>query len=154
MPKVKQVVAAKDYPSYGIKKGEKHYYWKAKTGPRSSRTYRQTKPPTRSQLTQSAFYQAVYSLFDDSKPECPADLRAMAESLREIGQEEQDKLSNMPDNLQESDTGQMLQERADACESSADELESLADEWENAEDRVDLDPQDYLDRVSECEPCP
>lgn len=135
MPRVKQVKAAKDYPQFGIKKGDLHYYTKMKTGPRSSRELRQIKPFKRSQLTNSAFLGALYD-WQDSKADVGSheDVTALAERIREIGEEENSKLENMPDGLKEGDTGQLLQSRYDACEAAADELETIASDWETAFD--------------------
>lgn len=49
----------------------------------------------------------------------------IAEALREIQDEVQERLDNMPEGLKESDNGQLLQERIDNLESAADELESI-----------------------------
>lgn len=135
MPRVKQVKAAKDYPQFGIKKGDLHYYTKMKTGPRSSRELRQIKPFKRSQLTNSEFLSARYD-WEDDKGDVGSheDVTSLAERIREIGDNERDKLSNMPEGLQQGDTGQMLESRADACDAAADELEEIASEWETALD--------------------
>jgi len=133
MPRVKQVKAAKDYPQFGIKKGDVHYYTKMKTGPRSSRELRQKTPFKRSQLTNSAFLSALYD-WEDSKAEIGSheDVSALADAIREIGEEERGKFDNMPEGLQQGDTGQMLEQRADACDEAASELEDIATEWESA----------------------
>lgn len=135
MPRVKQVKAAKDYPQFGIKKGDLHYYTKMKTGPRSSRELRQLKPFKRSQLTNSEFLAALYD-WEDNKGEAGSheDVSNLAEHIREIGENEREKFDNMPEGLQQGDTGQMLEERAEACETAANELEEIASEWETALD--------------------
>lgn len=167
MAKYEQRKANKDYPENGIKKGDTYYYCNLKTGPRSSRVMRQLKPFTRSQLTTSDYYQAVWSLFDDADPQTPDDVRDMAETLRGIGEEQQEKFDNMPEGLQQGDTGQMLENRAQSCDSQASELDQIADEWEQAieeydndeeakeldeDEREEFDASDFISRVSECEP--
>lgn len=145
MPKVKQVVARKDYPDFGIVKGQKHYNWVLKTGPRSSRTFRQVDPPRPSQLTTSEFLGTMGDIeieidnlvWDDGLPDV---LRDIAERVREAGENARERFDNMPDGLQQGDTGQMLEERADGAESWADELEQIADALgEKIDEVVNLD---------------
>lgn len=87
MPKVTKPKARKDYPQFGIVKGQVHYHWILKTGPWSSREYRQATPPNRSQLTTSDYYQQVYSLFDYFAGDLAEDIRSLGEAVRELGQE-------------------------------------------------------------------
>lgn len=49
----------------------------------------------------------------------------IASRLRELASEQEDKRSNMPDALQDSDTGQLLEERAQNMESAADEFDGI-----------------------------
>ena len=135
MPRVKQVKAAKDYPQFGIVKGDVHYYTKMKTGPRTSRELRQKTPFKRSQLTGSAFLSALYD-WEDSRSDISSheDIQGLADTIREIGEEERSKFDNMPEGLQQGDTGQLLEQRAEACETAAGELEEIASEWETALD--------------------
>ena len=46
----------------------------------------------------------------------------IASALEELRDQQQDSLDNMPENLQQGDTGQMLQERIDSLECTIDEL--------------------------------
>lgn len=48
-------------------------------------------------------------------------------AIRQIGEEEQEKYDNAPDNLQDSERVQMWQECADAIESVCDDLENATD---------------------------
>ena len=75
----------------------------------------------------------------------PEDFRGVAEALRELGSEQQEKYDNMPEGLQQGDTGQMLEERASNCESWADEIEQRADELESALEAVDAAWQAWAD---------
>lgn len=131
MPRVHTVEKArKAYPEYGIAVGDTYYHWKPRYGGvRKSKTY-----PRRSQLTGSDFLATVFDIFDRDIPECedPDSLREIAERLREAGQECEDRRCNMPDALQESDTGQLLQTRYDACEEAAQACDEAADAWEQA----------------------
>ena len=75
----------------------------------------------------------------------PEDFRGVAEALRELGSEQQEKYDNMPGGLQQRDNGQMLEERASNCESWADEIEQRADELESALEAVDAAWQAWAD---------
>lgn len=145
MARVHHRRANKDYPQAGIQKGEMYYYAKIKTGPYSSRTIRQKEPIKASQLTSSEYLSRLYELQDQINGiNEPEDAREIAEALRELGQEQRDKLDNMPEGLQQGDTGQMLEERAEACESAADEMETLIDDWDE-----DTAKQEVIDEADE-----
>lgn len=148
--------ARKDIPSAGIKAGESYYWWKFK---RSGKQFSKTQPK-RSQLTQSAFYAALYDLQDEIG-DAPADdsLGSFAEDiasrLREIGEECQSSLDNMPEGLQQGPTGELLQERIDAMEAAADEVEGI-EFTEPEDDDLDLPEQeegesdeDYQKRIAD-----
>jgi hypothetical protein len=138
MARAKQVKARKDYPQQGIKKGD--LYWTAdiKTGPRSGYTLRSKTQPKRWQLTTSSFNQAIWQIEDEGFDNitCAEDLRAVAEQIREAGQEAQDSFDNMPEGLQQGETGQLLEQRASDCDEWADAIDEAADELENALDDI------------------
>jgi hypothetical protein len=123
--------ARKDNPV--AKKGESYYWWKPMIGGRGASKRYSKERPSRSQLTNSEFLSQLYGIEDEqiTKATEPQDLRDAAEALRELGQEEQGKFDNMPDGLQQGDTGQMIEERAQNCESWADELDTIADAWDS-----------------------
>lgn len=131
--------AAKDYPRNGIKKGDSYYYAKIKTGPRSSRVIRSITPIKRWELTSSDFYSQLWPIEDERfDGVCgPDDLREIAEDLRNLGSEQQDKYDNMPEGLQQGDTGQMVEARATGCEEWADAIDQAADELDNELDAFD-----------------
>lgn len=141
MPKVKKVKARKDYPQFGIKKGDEHYTWSLILGPRTSRTFRQIKPPRPSQLTTSEFLgrmgdlEADFGEFtfdhDDAAEEF---LRGAIEELESIAENEDEKYENLPENFQYGEAGQRMEERAEAARSWAQEIETLLDE---ANERVE-----------------
>jgi hypothetical protein len=159
MPKVHTQKARKDYPQYGIAKGDVYYWWKFRYSGRCvSKTY-----PKQSQLTQSEYLQRVYELQDNASSQLSDassldDLQNVVESIasdiRELAQEQEDKLSNMPDQLQSSSSGELLQERCDSCNDVADNLESMDfskedDEEEDvAVDRLSSEARDFIDELS------
>jgi hypothetical protein len=142
MPRVNFVKkAAKDYPEAGIKKGEEYYHWKFRFGP----MVRSKEHPKPWQLTRSEFYSTLYQIQDaigNIKAEDVEDLQQQVQDLagqiRELGEECQEKHDNMPDSLQDSETGELLTSRAEAMESAADELEG-----------IDFDAPDEGDLVEE-----
>lgn len=141
MAKPKFRTARKDYP--GIAKGEQYWFVQIKTGPRSSRTIRQKEPFKRQQLTQSDYLIALYD-WEDGKAAIGDmdDAQDFADRIREIGQEQQDKLDNMPEGLQQGSSGELIQERIDACEAAADEIETIISDWESERDSWEPDPDD------------
>jgi hypothetical protein len=147
MPRVHHVKKArKDNPV--CKAGGSYYWWKFRYGgKRYSLTY-----PKQSQLTQSPYYANLYDLQDtiaDSECSDESEFESLrdqvAESLQEFGQECQDSLDNMPDSLQYSPTGELLQERIDACDSAVSEVEGL-DSFDEEE------PQEH-EYQEECQSC-
>lgn len=150
MSRVHKRKAAKDYPDHGIAKGDTYYYTKMKTGPRSSRVLRSKTPFRRSQLTGSEYLGTLYDIEDDqAKLDSLDDASDIAERYRTLGEETLEKFDNMPDGLQAGDTGQMLQERADACETAADEIEDLVGQApeEPEEDASDEDREEYTQEI-------
>jgi hypothetical protein len=137
MPRVHHRKARKDYPAAGIKRGDMYYTWKIKLA-RGGMLFRQLTPPRPSQLTNSPFTGPLNDLQDDLRACTDADgLRGIAESVRELGEEQQEKFDNMPEGLQQGDTGQLLEERAQGCESWADAIEQAADSLQSELDEID-----------------
>lgn len=135
MPKVLKIErAAKDYPAEGIKKGDTYYRWSLRPGGpyTKGRTYRSKTYPTPRQLTQNAWKLACYDIEDAIQAaEDPDGLRAVIDDVTSLKDEQQEKLDNMPEGLQQGDTGQLLQERIDALESLESEIDTNAQEWED-----------------------
>jgi chromosome segregation ATPase len=133
-----------------VKKGDSYYWWKFRFG---GKHYSKTHPRP-SQLTQSEYLSSAYALqeqiedmnIDPSDLQAAADeLRSVADEVRNLGEEQEGKVGNMPDSLQDSDTAQMLQGRAEACEEVAGELESAADDIESIDPADEEEPQDDPD---------
>lgn len=144
MARVKHRRAAKDYPGIGIAKGEMYYFCQIKTGPRSSRIIRQKEPIKASQLTSSAFKQAFYAAQEEwEKSAKDADaIRAACEAIREAGEDARNSFDAMPEGLQQGDTGQLLENRADECDRIADELETLAGELDDLDEPEEMEEPD------------
>jgi len=132
MPRVHYVKAArKDNPV--AKAGEPYYWWKNNWGPKR---YSKTMPKP-SQTTGSEFIAEYLAIGEDLETALQDavtgdDLQSAVDEAKDrittLRDETQEKLDNMPDALQTSPTGELLQERIDALE-----------EWENALDGVDTD---------------
>lgn len=85
----------------------------------------------------------------DSTPE------EIRDEIENIMDEQQERLDNMPEGLQEGDVGCMLQERIDACEAAMDELdnididsiksEALEAVFSDADDEDDDNPYEDMD---------
>lgn len=124
--------ANKDYPQFGIKKGDTYFQWSFfRQRPIKSKTY-----PTRGQLTQNEILQGVYGAYDGSAPKTAEDVEATADAVREAGSAAQDKYDNLPENFQQGENGQRFEEQANNCESAADELSTIAEELQDEEGRT------------------
>lgn len=129
MPKVHFVKKArKDNPV--AKRGESYYWWQFAF---SRRSFSKTRP-RRSQLTRSDFLGQMYDLEDEIQAfEVDGEsldtvedwISNTVDSLRTLADEQEEKLYNMPDQLQYSETGELLQERAECTNAVADDLENV-----------------------------
>lgn len=143
MPRVHYRKARKDYPANGIKKGDMYYFTKLKLQ-RGGMVKRSLTPFKPSQLTNSPYSSGTLAVGEgwDAGDKDGAAMRDAAETLREIGTECQDGFDNMPEGLQQGDTGQLLENRASELEAKADELDGLADEYDGLEEPEEMDEPD------------
>jgi len=164
MPRVRHRKARKAYPAQGIEKGDMYYTWKIRST-YGGTTYRSKTAPKPSQLTNSPFkggWMAMNEAWDEGSKDDEA-IRAAAEAIRELGEQASESFENMPESLQQGETGQMLEHRRDESESKADGLDQLADEYDNLEEPDEPDEveepddpnspeyaafEDYQDRLS------
>lgn len=128
--------ARKAIPSAKIAVGDSYWHWTFRNRYGKGSRHVSKEKPKRQQLTRSDFAIAVYDI-EDALAELSPDssleenVQQIAEQLRELGQEQESKRDGMPEGLQNAPTGELLQERADACEESASNLESVDfDAWE------------------------
>jgi len=149
--------ARKDHPDGGIKKGESYYWWEFRFG---GKYYSKTAPKL-SQLTQSEFWGQAYEFIErlqEITPETPledleSECQSLTEEIRALGEECQEKLDNMPEQLQDADSGQMLQERVEGCEEWASELEGIdfSIDEDDSEDEKESRMEAICDEVHGCE---
>ena len=129
MPKVKFVKQArKDNPA--VKKGESYYWWSFRN---SGKHYSATRPKA-SQLTQSNYLSQVHSLeenFTIDETNLEGIIDSLVMEIERLGEECQESLDNIPEQLHEGNAGQLLQERIDACDSCVSTLQSLDVELES-----------------------
>lgn len=154
MARIHQRVARKDYPAEGIKKGDSYFTWKTRVTVGKSYMGRVHRSMTRPTSTSSSEFQRGLDQIavDFSKVEQADDLRSIAQAVRELGEECREKFDNMPEGLQQGDTGCLLDERATGCEEWADSIEGTADEVEIKIadlDQEEADSQDLRDAWDE-----
>lgn len=132
MPKVHHVKKARKDNSV-VKRGESYYWWKFNFG---AKYYSKTFPKLQ-QLTQSDFWIQVFDIQDSLQAvQVSDDIDEIISTIEELREEQEEKLSNMPEQLQESSTsGELLQSRGYSLEEFISELESAKDGYdEYAED--------------------
>lgn len=131
MPRVIKVVKSRkeckdSFTGEVIPVGSPYYWWQFMRSPKSI----SVKPPTKRQLTRSGFQLSMYDIEDaiealTASESIEEDVQAIIDSIQDLKSEVEDSLSNMPEQLQEADTGQLLQERIEALENWANELEGV-----------------------------
>lgn len=113
------------------KKGESYYWWQFAFQPKM---YSKT-PPTRSQTVRSPFYQQLYALEDSVGSYIDPDSvqNDFIPELEQLRDEQEEARENMPEGLQESATGELLQERFDGLDNWITEIESELDNYPNGD---------------------
>ena len=143
-----------------IAKGESYYWWKFRFGGLHISKTR----PKQSQLTQSEFLGTMYDIqdtiseltVDDDFESSISEITSELETLRD---ECEERRGNMPEQLQDSGSGEMLQNRYDEVDNMISELEGVdveVDEGEikedvkaNAEKEEGETQEEFKDRVEE-----
>lgn len=120
-----------------------YYWWKFRFGGRrESKTY-----PKASQLTQSEYLGRVYDMQDKAGEEPDYEsledwVQEFIDEVSEMRDEQEEKIGNLQEyNLENSPSGEQVQERLDACESAISDLES-----------IDIPTGDYADEEDDPEP--
>ncbi len=92
--------------------------------------YSATKP-RRSQLTQSEYYGTLYDIQDNADSANPdfddiqSEIDSIVGELESLRDETQEKFDNMPDGLQQGDSGQLLESRVSSIDDAISTLESV-----------------------------
>jgi hypothetical protein len=120
-----------------IAKGESYYHWAFQYG---GKHYSKTQPKP-SQLTQSNYLSQLYTIQEtiaDIEPggndDIDSIIRDTVSDLENLKDECENSLSNMPESLQSSPTGELLQERIDALDNAISELESIDVNYDEPDD--------------------
>lgn len=136
--------ARRALPDYGIGIGDSYYWWKFRFG---GKHYSKT-PPKQSQLTSSPYLSQILEIqervFDREDPESfVEEIKSELESLKD---ELEGNLQNMPEGLQQGDTGQLLQERIDCLDQAVTDLENIDMEFED-----EISEEEKEDKITEIE---
>lgn len=134
-----------------IKKGEKYYSWTLYgQATRISSTY-----PKRQQLTSSDFLITVYDLEDrlsdvrngtyETMDDIKTEVESIIDEINTLKDETQEKRDNMPEQLQETGSGEMLGQRVDDLDSWVSDLEGIDyPDFEKDEEKTDEQNADAL----------
>ena len=95
----------------------------------------------RSRWETSEYLGRIYDLQDDFA-KGPVDIENVLSELDDIQYELQDKLDAMPYQLQDSDSGQLLQERIDNIDYAKSDIESLQSDYDEINERT---YEEYVD---------
>jgi len=147
MPRVYSQKANKDYPDQGIKKGDTYYRWCLRPGgPRGlSQHFKSSTYPKPWQLTNSPFLQQLYQLQERLGSLEFDDVEDFIGDIESLQGECQDSLDNMPEQLQEAPTGELLTERIEALDEWRNEIDSVNDNHD-AEKEVDETDDEWANR--------
>jgi hypothetical protein len=137
MPRVHFVKKARKDVNDVIKAGDSYYWWKFRYGGKRV----STTPPKPKDLTQSDFLISVYNIEEEIENFMASDKDSfdnqkedILNQIEELKSETEDKLGNMPEQLQYAPTGELLQERIDGLDEWYNELDSI--DFEIDEDEI------------------
>lgn len=137
LSKIDRTIPQDDKDPVFIAKGESYWWWAFKNGGK----YLSKTQPKQSQLTQSNYLGQLYTIqeqMDEIECNDPADIEGLIDGfksdLENLRDETQGSLDNMPEGLQQGDTGQLLQERIDACENAISEFENIEFDYEEPDE--------------------
>lgn len=145
-----------------IKKGDSYYWWQFAF---RSKQVSKTRPRRSQYATQSEHLGNIYDIEDDLSGLTIDDivdgfsLDDYTSQIQDVIDTCQERLDNMPEQLQEAPSGQTLQEYIDNCESWISDLESVDLEIDTYDDIEDEDEretaleerkQEILDNIQGC----
>lgn len=118
--------------------------------------YSKTKPK-QSQLTQNWFKSQLYEIIEKTEEyeaNEPDDIESLKDELlsdvESLRDETQEHLDNMPEQLHESDSGQILQDRIDNLDEIMSTLENIDTDFNSEIDREDYESdEEYEDALSD-----
>ena len=137
--------------------GENYYQWKHNHAP--ARRHAEHGRPRQSELCtgkMSGVYAAVEGLEDDIEAGRKGNdisgleyaLNEAASAVREVAEEYESNIDNMPESLQSSPTAEDAREKSEALNEFADALESAAGDIDSD---IDEEPEEPEDHEADCE---
>lgn len=117
--------------------GDPYIFWAFRYGGKRVRCSSRDCYPRPSELVSSPFISGVMRAEEmvadaivafeagGSVEDLQGDIEGAASEIRGLGDEARDSFENMPEGLQQGDTGLLLERRAESCEEIADALEGL-----------------------------
>lgn len=139
-----------------VPKGASYFTWSINYGG----TFISLTRPKQSQLTSSPFLSTAYDINErlaaveaDDPDEITSIVEDFKSEIEELMETTQDSLDNMPDGLQQGSTGELLQERIDACQEAIDNLDNIDLDFEeyepDEEEDVDEEAQKSIEQREE-----
>jgi hypothetical protein len=138
-----------------IKRGDGYRWWKFRYGSKYVRCSKPDCAPRPADLTQSEYMKQIYELqefkfSETSVDDLDSDRSTLVGDLEALRDEQEEKKSNMPEQLQESSSGEMLQERYDNLDSVISDLEAVdLSELDDPEKNVGETDEEYEARKEE-----
>ena len=150
---VKKVKAQKDYPQFGVKRGQQHFTWSVPMGGVFVK-FRSMTQPKKSQLVAPGYQQDFAVLQETAEAlgeiHDTSDIDSLIDEITALKDETEEKYNNMPQQLQGGDTGVLMQERVTEletwieelsnimsdAEAITDDMEDCAEQWEQISERV------------------
>lgn len=149
--------ARKNYKDAGIKKGEPYWWWsfRSPSGRGGSGRIMSKTKPRGSQLTRSEFQSTLLSCQEqiedlkadgyDAMDSFQGDVENVKSDLEQLESDTQEKFDNMPEGLQQGDTGQLLEARVEAVQNLVQQFESI--DYDNEDGSLEERIQEILDEI-------
>ena len=144
MPKVYTRKAGKDYPEFGIRKGQTYYAWSF---------YRQKERkslvrPKPSQLTQVAGECLMLEAYERDAPNCPEDIEDMIQILEQALGEAETTNENLSEHFDGTERQVMAENNVNELQNAIDELTEIIEAWKEEPEN----DRDYGDEAMSTEP--
>lgn len=160
MPKVNRVEAARKSPGKCSRCGEEiavgspYVWWQFRFRGKTVRCGKSECRPKPADLTSSEYQKAIYAIQENKFEGITLDdLEAKRDDavsdLESLRDETQEKLDNMPESLQQGNSGTLLQERVDALESAISDLENVEFDELDDSDEEDQSEEAKKERLDE-----
>jgi hypothetical protein len=142
--KVTYAKAGKDYPEIDVVKGEMYYWWQAFRGPKQMSKTEPKPSQVASGKLAEAYMVAERIEADTHSLDVPDDIADMldecASDIGDVADQYRESFENMPEGLQQGDTGQQLESNADELDAWKDQVESAAQDIRNLDIEEFIDP--------------